>query len=177
MGQYYVLAIQSLKDKKIRTYESSHGLKLMEFTYYDSSLTTFFGNSIYHNPQRTFVIGDYADQKDFKNEEYQSMFNVKELYNIPVLSYGLEDFDFRDKCCVNLSQGKYIELNPDNEQNIFEPFLLCALGNGKGGGDYCGINDDVVGSWAGDIVTIVEKELIPSTYQDFEKVEISFGEV
>jgi hypothetical protein len=45
---------------------------------------------------------------------------------------------------------------------------LVAEGNGRGGGDYNGINKDKVGMWSRDVLSI-EKE-IPDNYIKFEYI-------
>ena len=46
---------------------------------------------------------------------------------------------------------------------------MTAVGNGRGGGDYDGVNSDKVGSWAWDEVSI--KKEFP---YDFKKLDIYF---
>jgi len=50
------------------------------------------------------------------------------------------------------------------------PIMTCS-GNGRGGGDYQGINMDLVGSWANDIVSL--EKTIP---KGFKLLDISFKE-
>lgn len=178
MGQYYTLITVDLKRKNYHRYTPTNGFKLMEFAYYNDSMASLFCSEVYNDPKRVVVLGDYAEPSDFRDPELPSVLDLNMLNKLPE-EKKIEQFDFNNKYVVNSSRAQYIKLsNPSkNECKIFEPLILCALGNGKGGGDYYGINNDLVGLWAGQIIQVVDEELFQSAYSDFEPLEVSFEEV
>lgn len=180
MGQYYTLVLLNIESHEYHRYKPVDGFKLMEFAYYYDNMANLLSSEIYHKPKRVLVLGDYAKESEFKDKRYQEMFNFKKLMELPEETEVYAKFDYTDKYIVNLSKGEYIKLgNPDsNKLTIFEPLLLCALGNGKGGGDYYGINSELVGSWAGDILVIINEEEFNENYSASSKaLEVSFEEV
>lgn len=55
-----------------------------------------------------------------------------------------------------LKQPRACKSDPDWDVQFNPLFLLCALGNGLGGGDYHGMNEDIVGTWAFDQICLTE---------------------
>jgi hypothetical protein len=64
----------------------------------------------------------------------------------------LKDF-IEYKYIVNYTKKQYIRI-PDKKGEIHPLPLLCADGNGRGGGDYEGVNMQLVGSWAYDEIGV-----------------------
>lgn len=76
---------------------------------------------------------------------------------------------------VNHTKKQYVALNsqPPTEYDLrICPLpLLCAAGNGRGGGDYRGANEDQCGVWAGDSIAIVTlKRDVPKDYTEIKPV-------
>ena len=88
------------------------------------------------------------------------------------------DFSLDGKYLVNHSQQVYLncdsyyERNKDNDDWCVNPLsLLTAIGNGLGGGDYRGINEDYVGEWAWETISVEDE--VPA---DYAEVEFDFKE-
>lgn len=168
MGQYYrgaILDLNSFKKNEINVvkafccYSHCNGAKLMEHSYvgnwyvkeYEKALATeFFG--------MPFVwVGDYADVK-FDTEVYlsaDSYINEKtkektEYDTLPTYNY-----------IVNLDKKLFVRIpenNKDKNKLIIHPLpLLCCSGNKRGGGDYYGTNEQLVGSWAYDRIGVTNE--------------------
>lgn len=77
------------------------------------------------------------------------------------------------KYIINFDKKVAVEI-PEYDENTWDihPLpLLCASGNGRGGGDYHGINEDMVGKWAYDRIGMSNE--LPD---GFKLIEIVFKE-
>lgn len=78
---------------------------------------------------------------------------------------------------VNLSDDTYVDLGRYAKEHAYQDvmidplLLLLANGNGRGGGDYHGCNEDLVGAWAGSQITMTLK---PPT--GFSELRVLFHE-
>lgn len=65
------------------------------------------------------------------------------------------------KYVINLTKKMFVKIPTFNENEnewIIHPLpLLCADGNGRGGGDYRGTNMELIGSWAFDRIAVANK--------------------
>lgn len=130
------------------------GLKLMEHSYIGNLFVQGVLSETKNNPARIKWVGDYS--KDYKQINNSiSGFNNKNILNP-------DDKSTKGGYIVNHDKRVYIDLKEYcdtllNEYKVDEwkihPLpLLCAVGNGEGGGDYFGINSIYVGLWSGDII-------------------------
>ena len=184
MGQYYTPVI--IKQHKTREYASGYlsheygnGLKLMEHAYVGNNFTETVLKELYHSQGRLVWMGDYAEQKDFDMldktlkgfdfiEAYERIEN-KQNYKHPVDTNNFS----KDKIVLNHEKEEYIDMKQycevakrDDCGMLAHPIaLLTAMGNGKGGGDYRGPDEELVGVWAGDTLEIVDE--LPETYKDY----------
>ena len=72
---------------------------------------------------------------------------------------------------------EYIKNNTVDEWCLHPLSLLTALGNGKGGGDYHGINEDLIGYWAFDEISFEDADLEDELLsQGFIKQDLEFRE-
>lgn len=174
MGQYYkciILAEKPAQGEKeyIRTFVDPHvfreGAKLVEHSYSNTEFMRTVdgllrnGGTFYKS--RIVWAGDYADAEPGCNTNlYQSL--------------GEEDRGFLGVGCqhdhpfiVNHTKKEYVM-----KTNQLHPLpILTAEGNGRGGGDYHGTDEDLVGTWARDVIS-VEMEA-PA---DYTMLVLSFGE-
>ena len=51
--------------------------------------------------------------------------------------------------------------------------ILCAVGNGQGGGDYFGLNDKIAGSWAWDFIELSDN---PERFKEYKEYHPCFTE-
>ena len=195
MGQYYRgVILNEEKNEVINAlccYAHGNGAKLMEHSYignhyvraYEYLLSTTFKN-------KPFVwCGDYADTDwyckaiDFDDSRTKDMYERK--YNC---AYPTERTDTKhhltipykkwkyNKYLINYDKGQYVKL-PKRKKDVWQihPLpLLCADGNGRGGGDYSGINENMVGIWAYDHIGIAN-ELPTDKY--YTELKVEFKEI
>jgi hypothetical protein len=172
MGQGYrpiILASQKHKGKEvIRTWVDSHtygnGYKLTEHSYIGNNFVEAVEYLIsplgmFHR-SRLIWSGDYADNEEGFDENLYFISDNhinKDKMSAPS-PYDMSSYRY----IVNHTQEMYIDKNTMSTSNIHPLPLLTAEGNGRGGGDYHGDNQDLVGTWARDTIS-VEKE-IPDGY-------------
>ena len=134
-------------------------------------------------PNRVVWMGDYGDEvlpdiiSDNKNDGVKCKFlyasYVKAwMYDggefIPALDTDeLPNLDYehlthsKGGIVCNMDTKEYVRVPPDTGEwpwSIHPLPLLTSVGNGCGGGDYCGTCMDAIGIWAGDHVTWISDE-------------------
>ena len=69
---------------------------------------------------------------------------------------------------VNHTKRQFVHMRKDGQPagGIHPLPLLVSEGNGSGGGDYFGRHEELCGTWARDIISVEEKEGIPSDYTE-----------
>ena len=183
MGQYYRPVLETEKEKfSFSSYDFGNGAKLMEHSYIGNTLVRRVENEILNSPKRLTWAGDYADPIKGSNPEI-NLFEAVE-----VKKSSKEDAEVvSDSCNLNPnSKGyKYLVNHTKKEWcsntgkkrscglTISRLPLLTADGNGRGGGDYHGEDMKYVGSWAGDLIEIVNdlsplkgyKRIAPKFYE------------
>jgi hypothetical protein len=172
MGQYYIAIILAEDGHRIRlcmcasSYRS--GVKLMEHSYINCNFIKAFEYLIspdggYHK-SRIVWAGDYADNEIDSNGKPDCSGN---LYHIALNYVADSKPPVRDttkyRYIVNHTKRVYIDKQTlgdiNNDNFIIHPLpLLVSEGNGRGGGDYSGLNEELCGTWARDIIS-VESEL------------------
>ena len=168
MGQYYKVII--LADNEDNTKEFIRffidiwdGLKLIEHSYINSDFLNAIEfllspeGSLYKS--RIVWAGDYADHEKDSNNLYNIANNEISKEYIP----KQVKLDKEYKYIVNHTKKQYIDKS--KYINIHPLPLLTAEGNGRGGGDYYGSNEKLVGSWSRNVISI-EKE-VPEDFSEF----------
>lgn len=195
MGQYYRPVIGDAEGKVIDVYTTAvilykdgmpyienEGAKLMEHAYWDVVLPNGISKLIYNNPLRVAWVGDYAEGSDFLQSECKQALSllktdVWESVNCPNLVVAETDFRLDLKFLVNHDLNQYVnlreyaKLSRDGGYTIHPLPLLTAIGNGKGGGDYRGVNSKLVGKYAWHLLSIVDEKP-----QGMTKFEVFFKE-
>lgn len=165
MGQYYKPCFLSERFRRCKKYpvkaslcswDFSNGAKLMEHSYIGNS---FVGAVMYllandHNSYRFAWVGDYADGYKVNGTTVDlyscAELTEKETYNL-YFKGNYECCNKEYKYLYNYTTHEYIKL-PKWKSNIWKihPLpILCAVGNGRGGGDYRGkLHEKEVGVWA-----------------------------
>ena len=198
MGQYFMAMVKTPKAKKFKnfyTWDSHNGAKLMEHSFFGNHYTEAIVEMLVDKPQQVLWVGDYTDieEDSYKNpskafllEECVKLWNNENNEKTPYEIYK----DTHFYCyLVNHTKKVYIHLGDYFIQNVnykkdswdygwcIHPLpLLTATSNGKGGGDYHGINKELVGSWFGDTLEVtynMNEEL--EKYKDITN-EIKFKE-
>lgn len=105
------------------------------------------------------VLSEMKDEDDFAEK-----YSYEEV--------GGNQLDY--KYILNFDKKQYVKIPQynENEWTIHPLPLLCADGNGRGGGDYSGSDMDKVGVWAYDRIGISNE--IPN---DFTELVVNFDEV
>lgn len=155
------------------------GAKLMEHSWIHNWFMNSVANYIFHNPTNILWCGDYADEGDevknftYGDLGYEDIWGDNELN--PFEFDLCKSFDYSGKYLVNhtkkvcISFDDYIKkstMNPkwaDGTMCINPISLLTAVGNGRGGGDYYGENECMVGTWVWDLISIETD--IPKDYK------------
>ena len=194
MGQYYRFINL---DKKEKCDRNMYPLKLTEHSYVGNDncndILTLL-NSKWEG-DRVIHVGDYATGTDDTttshlisklNREFNlkdSFFNYAEGFN----DIEPDKVNKKIRYVYNLDKKEFVDLYHQPIINIwygdgeaafakFNSFaLLTACGNGQGGGDYCGVNEEEIGSWAGDHFVSSERKL--EQYKDFKENNLVFYEV
>ena len=104
----------------------------------------------------------HGGESNFKDHEGIKPIDLKEGEKAKWDQYGT---------ILNNELKKYIEIPENNDDWVIHPLpLLCADGNGLGGGDYYGINMDKVGIWAYDRLGVTNKR------PHYKKIKVEFKE-
>lgn len=194
--------IEKATDIKERSYSEDpnswgsnfSGLKLMEHSWLENDFVNGVLESVWDNPCKVAWVGDYADaESDFDEHRYAKGY-TKEVYET-VWGEGQDErerpFDevptiHKDGYILNLDKGVYIDLRryasvagfkpkwSDQTWTIHPLPILTCIGNGRGGGDYCGTCMDMVGAWAMDEITFTEEW--PSAFREIDYDTIKFAE-
>ena len=203
MGQYY--NILTKRDDKYTLYSRSYRLtngsteyqfaKLTEHSWINNTTMSCFSNFILRKPTKVAWVGDYSDQyeKDeiVNNLDYNQ---IKELHNLAWNDQVREKIlPFRPLLVkylvlVNWDKKQYVDMYEYIEKSTVKEgcfagwclhplSLLTALGNGFGGGDYHGINEDIVGNWCFDTLSFESYDIKEKLDNDgYVKLDIEFRE-
>ena len=152
------------------------GLKLTEHSSFGNPFSDGISAMLYNRVAHVAWVGDYTTDPSVKNGRYFA----KKAYGLNMKKARRADnvdgciFNFKNKYLVNLSKNefvdysKYLDTVKSNNPNwsAFNPLpILTAVGNGLGSGDYAGkgtqwyrddSTDNLIGTWAGDLLTIVD---------------------
>lgn len=136
------------------------GLKLTEHSWIGNNFMNGVMEEIENNPSQIAWIGDYADDdEDFKGKYKKSIYNKVWNDKIKEMPFSKVPEQHKDGFIVNHSKKEYINLEKYIEKNIVEDWgalhplsLMTAIGNGRGGGDYWGYNNNLIGTWALDMI-------------------------
>lgn len=179
MGQYYKPIILESDRKTPVNYAYTHhlgcGLKLMEHSYFDNPVVNSVINFIAKAGGANLVwAGDYADpEPGTKNEEDPDGLN---LYSLTEELLEMEYNTDSPNVAFLINEDKKEFVNLYKLTNLASPVhplpLLTAEGNGRGGGDYCGLNSDLIGRWARDFIVVS-----PGSYEKRLELEANYTEI
>lgn len=170
MGQYY--KFMNI-DKKQICEKNRHGWKLMEHSYLGNDYCTDILNLLSDEwkGDRIIQVGDYAEPNDETTtqdfvERTLKELNVSEGISLYTHADSFENVNPKSakdiRYVYNLDKKEYVDLFRQPIQWCYQDdkylgtvkinsfALLIGCGNGLGGGDYHGVNEELVGYWAGD---------------------------
>ena len=168
MGQYYLAIILADKEESkpevIRIFMEMFGSKLTEHSYLENPSVNAFEYQLTKEgmfyKSRVVWAGDYADEE--KNMD-KNLYHITEQFPdkyLPTKDKNVKEYFY----IINHSKKQFID---KRKHSNYHPLpLLTAEGNGRGGGDYNGKNEELIGIWARDLMSI-EKD-IPEGYNEFE---------
>lgn len=155
------------------SYDYNEGAKLMEHSYvgnkYVNKAERLLAREFYACPFAW--VGDYSDKIKSDDGTLISVYNIitdvgaqrngkgemlsvwdKDYVPVYDLSYPIIKY----KYVLNINRKEAVEIPEDStDKYVIHPLpLLCADGNGNGGGDYYGTNMSYVGKWAYDKIGI-----------------------
>jgi len=185
MGQYYFPTSLDAKEW-VYSHDYQNGLKLMEHSWVQNNFVAVVENLLAQggswHETRLVWTGDYADEGNFLEgfdhvREYDNERNEEITHNL--YSYARKYFEqvkpkndshnVALKFVVNHSKKQYVDITKskkveqwDSQWQVHPLPLLTSDGNGRGGGDYHGNNEHLVGSWAGDVISM--EQIIPEGY-------------
>lgn len=193
MGQYFsaICLTEDYKEKPatcvvaaIKSWDYDNGAKLMEHSYVGNDFVKAAVNMLQqHNGSRFVWCGDY--QEDFEPKgildedgNEMSLFSMACRYAEKAPNYP-RAIDLGITYIVNLDKKEYYKI-PDPKPNswVIHPLpLLCAAGNGLGGGDYHGLNEEEVGHWSFDHIEVLTSKPTGEKYKGFKSISnIKFKE-
>ena len=155
-------------------YRSINGYKLMETSYKGNQLVNdVIKEVIRHSGSPELMVAWVGEYYHGWEDEDQS--KLIEIVNGPWeinLRHTPDEqatFEPVVICCDELKQCIRCTPEPGKEGHEIAALpLLCAIGNGAGGGDYSGSNMELVGTWAFKPITV--RSEIPEGYEDLTDV-------
>jgi hypothetical protein len=170
MGQYYLAVILDEGGKLIRTWVNPHnygnGAKLMEHSYIGNNFVSVVESLL--SPEGMFYkcrlvwAGDYADEGDDGKNLYSNAIESELKCSVGLPTVNMSAYRY----IVNHTKKLYVDKNLEFEDNIHPLTLLTAEGNGRGGGDYRGASEDLVGIWARDVISLEKTQ--PDGFTELE---------
>jgi hypothetical protein len=168
MGQYYFPSILKKDKKTVLKWMYSHdygsasgdicGLKLMEHSWLKNDFVGAFESLLVGNPQHVVWAGDYAE----KDKGLKTNIHMRCKDNTKVMPADVHPTVVKEKYIVNHDKKQFVDKSKvtDNDGWKIHPLpLLTAEGNGMGGGDFSGDDsNELVGSWARDLISIESKK-------------------
>jgi hypothetical protein len=167
MGQYFSPKNVDLKES-LNSHDYGSGLKLMEHSWVKNPFVNVVEKLIAEGGKwfghRIVWAGDYADPEVDENdnvitEMYDGKPRERNLYDIIDNDIKVEQTKFKMyRYVINETKKQFVDKTkiPDNDGWRIHPLpLLTCEGNNRGSGDYrYDDNNNVIGSWSRDVVTV-----------------------
>ena len=168
MGQYYK-PVSIDKKEWVLSHDYDNGLKLMEHSYIGNTFVEIVEillteiNGWYKN--RIVWAGDCADNEKHKKKNLYELIGKDKNIIKPVV----RKLDKKYRYLCNHSKKEFVDkrkIKKDKNDYKINPLpLLTCEGNGRGGGDFRG-EDERIGAWARDIISLEEKA--PIGYEEID---------
>jgi len=172
MGQYYLAVILGEKrgaaDKEtirlaLDPTDYANGMKLIEHSYVGNEFVMVMEFLLSQNgmfyKSRIVWAGDYADPEP-ETEENLHLAPKPQPRFFPGIPEPCMKYVKSLRYIVNHTKQQYV----DKEGHTYHPLpLLTAEGNGCGNGDYRGVGEEYVGTWARHLISM-ESEPPPTGY-------------
>lgn len=174
MGQYHRFVFLDNTGEPVlslSTRSTQVGAKLMEHSYLNSPYMVLVEHLLMDefNGYSLIWCGDYSDGDIYDKAcklEAKSFVKLKPILD----SLMKHELHHEGRFIINLSKKLYIDL--DSIENEIHPLpLLCSISNGRGGGDYEGLDMELIGNWKGDKIAVSNEKPI-----DYEEFSVHFEE-
>ena len=194
MGQYYNIIIKKEGEAKVHAYDRTIDgeytmAKLMEHSWYLNNMVNAVCEKLYHSPSHIAWVGDYYNDDESEIKLWKLAYGSKGSKKKYEMLHKT-NFNLNGRFLVNHTHKIYLDCwhylvnsireckNPEYAGWVIHPLpLLVALGNGRGGGDYRGDNQDEIGSWAWDLIEIIDwEELEPLKEKGYKEYKVIFEE-
>ena len=193
MGEYFRPCLISEGYNEFLPYKQyldgeHQGAKLMEHSWFYNDFVNAIAEKLYYAPMRLLWIGDYSDDEAGKFSDVIKGASFAKAYDE---TWGNEvypgnaldtletatDFLVDGKILVNHDKKLYLDYDlyycscadGDDEAWVTNPLSLLTAVCGGGGGNYYGTNENLVGTWALDLIEVAPKseagELIMNGYK------------
>lgn len=155
MGQYYHPIIITNKEKlEFNPHLYGEGLKITEHSSFSTPMVGLVMQHIHDkkkNSPRLVWMGDYGEVMRFgTGNTWQEARYSSNPPDVPDIK-KIESYRY----IINLDKDEYVDLVRCREHGDTHPLpILTANGIGKGGGDYAGSHMELVGTWAGDRLSV-----------------------
>jgi hypothetical protein len=115
-----------------------------------------------------FVEDDSVNLHNLAGEHFDKISPKFETFNVGRYLVNHTKKEFVDKNKLKTDGGWVIHPLP----------LLTCSGNGRGGGDYGGTDENYVGSWAGDVISVEKEDLKLFIFKknDYKEIKPRFEE-
>lgn len=174
MGQYYTPVLK--QENEIKTFNSwdyDNGLKLMEHSYVGNTFVETVIKEMFDIPTRVAWVGDYAELGSVDNPMADEFINGQGINEIKPIAASPMENSVR-LLLVNIDKKEYVNMWEYSMKNTYDGWtihplpLLTSIGNGKGGGDYRGLNEELCGRWACDEILVTA--WLDKEYQYYEDI-------
>ena len=198
MGQYYYPYIAH--DGKVKIYNTREGLKLTEHSWWNAMTVGNITNELFYKKGQVCWVGDYYDEDNYAQvncdeDEKDLVRSIGDLVWKKTKNYkepSVENMRLLNGCLlVNHTKQQYINCDEYYEKSVkhevwhnktygccLHPIPLLTCSANHSGGCYCGINEELCGTWFDDTIEVVleaydEDRLIREGYT---KLDIAFKE-
>jgi len=194
MGQYYTPFLRRTSNQKYGTFiPITFSSKLMEHSFINTAFMNSIEQLLIKNADyyKAIIVwaGDYADYKGGLEDSFiiDDTDDKKNLYSCQDLKYQLPYHDYLSTMSKSYNQSEYPYIVSHTQKcfikkplitsptgDYIHPLpLLVSEGNGRGNGDYHGINEDKCGTWARDSISI-EKNM--ENFPEYTELICNFKE-
>jgi hypothetical protein len=206
MGQYYKAVILA-EDKKtpktfVESWDFKNGAKLTEHSYIGNVMLGVVESLIQDNPSSLVWAGDYADIDNGADDNIyclcetngecvtpNSLNKKSHLKKDKLFMRYAKLSDNKNRYIINTTKKEFVDKtkcpyylwNGTHKFALHPLALLTTEGNQRGGGDYYGSNEHLVGSWSRDIISVSDTkptddyvEIIPNFVEEYYEEEVIY---
>lgn len=142
--------------------------QMKDQAFMDCRYTALIKGLLFQTPAHVLWAGSLADPEPDKERNMYEGARAKRLRPLQSIPYTRDVFS-RMHYLVNHTKKQFLDyaaVLKDSSGNRLDPLpILTAEGNGRGQGDYYGLNRELAGTWARDIISI--EETIPEGYDEY----------